>query len=133
MLMRPCQYLVAAFLALFGACLLAGCTSAGMVEHLSPEMGGLPADTPAKPSTQYQYPAVHDMPPARPVPALNETQQTKLQEDLNKLRDRQESLNAEAAKTAAKTATKPKAKPAAKKKPSNPNVAGQAAGAKTNP
>lgn len=131
MLMRPGQYLVAAFFALFGACLLAGCTSAGMVEHLSPEMGGLPADTPAKPSTQYQYPAVHDMPQARPVPALDEAQQTKLQEDLNKLRDRQESLNADASKVAAKPAAKPKA--AAKKKPSNPNVAGQAAGAKTNP
>ena len=127
MLMRPCQYLMAAFLALFGACLLAGCTSAGMVEHLSPEMGGLPADTPARPSTQYQYPAVHDMPPPRPVPALNEDQQSKLQEDLNKLRDRQEGLNAQAAKPAAK------AKPAPKKKPSNSNVTGQAAGAKTNP
>ena len=130
MRLRLGHCVVVAILSVFDACLLAGCTSAGMVEHLSPEMGGLPADTPAKPSTQYQYPAVHDMPPARPVPALNETQQTKLQEDLNKLRDRQESLNAQASKSAAKPDAKAKT---AKKKPSNPNLAGQAAGAKTNP
>ncbi|HVV63327.1 MAG TPA: hypothetical protein VHD14_16385 [Pseudolabrys sp.] len=123
--------LVVAFLSVFDACLLVGCTAAGVGDQLSPEMGGLPTGTPARPDVQYQYPAVHDMPPPRPVPALTDEQQGRLQDELNRLRDRQEGLNAQASKSAAKPAAKPK--PAAKKKPSGPNVTGQTGGAKTNP
>ena len=61
-----------------------------MIDRLPEELGGLPAGTPARPATPYQYPAVHDMPPpARPTP-MSEEEQVKLEKDLATIRDRQE-------------------------------------------
>ncbi|MGC1465124.1 MAG: hypothetical protein WA792_05275 [Pseudolabrys sp.] len=134
MLMRARDYLAAVILALFGACVLASCAPAGMGDQLSPALGGLPTDAPARPAAPYEYPAVHDMPPPRSDTPMSEDQLLRMQKDLAAIRDRTEGLNDQASKQAAKPGTKPSGKPktAEKKKPSDPN-AGRAAGAKTNP
>ncbi|HVY00631.1 MAG TPA: hypothetical protein VHA55_12670 [Pseudorhodoplanes sp.] len=76
--------------ALLGAVLVGGC--AGTVgDSIPADLGGLPADAPARPTTPLAYPAVHDMPPPRPVRMLDEEQQEKLQKDLIRARERQES------------------------------------------
>jgi hypothetical protein len=85
---------------------LAGCTSA-FVEKLPTELDGLPAGTPAPPAQPYEYPAVHDVPPPRPQPAMSVEQQQKVEDDLRAARDRQERAQAKAAaddKAAAKPA-----------------------------
>jgi len=134
MLMCARDYLAAVILALFGACVLTSCAPAGMGDKLSPALGGLPTDAPARPTAPYEYPAVHDMPPPRSDTPMTEDQQLKMEKDLTAIRDKTESLNGQAAKSAAKSAGKQAAKPkaAAKKKPSGRD-AEQAAGAKTNP
>ena len=48
---------------------LSGCAPGPMIDRLPADVGGLPAGAPARPATPYQYPAVHDMPPARADPA----------------------------------------------------------------
>jgi hypothetical protein len=68
---------------------LAGCSSAPMIDGL-PANVGLPAGTPERPATPYQYPAVHDMPPPRPTQPMSEEQQKKLENELAAVRDRQE-------------------------------------------
>jgi|SRR6185369_8729663 len=105
-------------LALFAA----ACSPGPMIDRL-PDSMGLPAGTPARPTTPHQYPAVHDMPPARSSQPMNEAEQAKLEKDLQKLRDRQAAQAAsdpDAPKPApiAKTAPPPKAQ-TAKKKPSD--------------
>ncbi len=120
---------VLAALALAGA--LTGCSAGPLGEQLPQSLGGLPPDTPPPPKTQYDYPAVHDMPPPRATEPLGEDQQWKLEQDLKTLRDRQEKRAglppADAAdKKPAKTAkTKAKKKPAAKN--------GESTGTKPNP
>ena len=118
-----------AALCLAGA--LTGC-SAGPLEQLPQSLGGLPPDAPAPPQKDYEYPAVHDMPPPRSSEPLSEDQQWKLEQDLKALRDRQEKRTGTLApadqggKKPAQTAeTKAKTKPAAK--------SGESAGAKANP
>ncbi len=46
------------------AAALAGCSASAISGKLPGDMGE-PADTPARPTVAYQYPAVHDMPPPR--------------------------------------------------------------------
>ncbi len=104
-------------------CLLVGCTAAAIENNL-PSSVALPPDAPARPATPYEYPAVHDMPPPRSGKPLTEDEQIRLQKELTNLREKQESLNAQAAKP------KPSAK--RKKKPS-PLATGQSDGAKSNP
>jgi hypothetical protein len=104
---------------------LAGCSSGAVIDKLPGDMG-LPAGTPERPVTAYEYPAVHDMPPPRADPTMSEEQQVKAEEEMKTVRDRQEARDGAAKKTAQP----------AKKKPATADT-GQAAGAqdgaKTNP
>jgi hypothetical protein len=50
-------------------------------------LGGLPADTPAKPATQLAYPAVHDMPPPRAKAVLTEDELKRTEQELIAARD----------------------------------------------
>jgi hypothetical protein len=118
-----------AALCLAGA--LSGC-SAGPLEQLPQSLGGPPSDAPPPPKTNYEYPAVHDMPPPRATEPMSEDQQWKLEQDLKALRDRQEKRTGTLApanqgdkKPAKTTKTKDKKKPAA--------VSGESTGAKANP
>jgi len=107
------------------ALLLAGCSSAPIVDEL-PASIGLPAGTPARPTTPYQYPAVHDIPPPRAAPTLSDEQQGQVEKELAAARDRQEAREGPAKK----------AGPAAKKKRAaakNGGAAGSKDGAKDNP
>lgn len=102
---------------------LGGCASGGMLDQLPASLGGEPAALPARPKdNQYQFPAVHDMPPARATAPLGESEQFRLEKELQAARDRQEKLYGDAAKP----------EPTAKKKPVDAKN-GQASGAKTNP
>ena len=96
--------------AAFAATALAGCSASSITERLPADVGGEPADTPARPTAAYQYPAVHDMPPARPDEPLSDEAQVKLEKELESVRDRQEGRPAAAAKSgkkAAQTGKKP--------------------------
>jgi hypothetical protein len=117
--------LAALTLAMTLAMALAGCSSGAVIDKLPGDMG-LPAGTPERPVTAYEYPAVHDMPPPRADPTMSEEQQVKAEEEMKAVRDRQEARDGAAKKTAQP----------AKKKPATADT-GQAAGAqdgaKTNP
>jgi hypothetical protein len=67
-----------------------GCAQMG--EQLPTNFGGLPADTPQRPQVMAPTPAVHDVPPARPVPPLNDAEQLRLEKDLAAARARQGKL-----------------------------------------
>ncbi|HXD45405.1 MAG TPA: hypothetical protein VN655_09760 [Pseudolabrys sp.] len=127
--------LVAGLLGLSVTVVSAGPVSSA-VESLPPSMGGLPADAPAPPKTEYQYPAVHDMPPPRIDKTLSDDQQLDLEKQLLDARDRQLRRAAQDAE-AAEDGDAPDGKPAVtKKKPSGakkaPKAAAQA-GTKSNP
>ncbi|MDI3471367.1 MAG: hypothetical protein OJF62_003430 [Pseudolabrys sp.] len=103
---------------------LSACTGGGMIGNEVPHaFGGLPADAPQRPAQVAPYPAVHDLPPDRPTPALTEGQQLKVEQDLAAARTRQQRLedpNAQkesAAANAATAAARDKARAAAGKKP----------------
>jgi hypothetical protein len=100
---------------------LAGCSAGSMVDKLPADMG-LPAGAPARPAVPYEYPAVHDMPPARATVPMTEEEQVKLEKELANVRDRQEGRT--------QSPKKPAPKP---KKPPNDGESGQTAGAKPNP
>jgi len=120
------------------AAVLAGCAPGSVIDRLPGEVGGLPADAPARPATSYQYPAVHDMPPARSATPMSEEEQVKLEKDLAAIRDRQareatEDPDKIAAPPPKKQTEKSPAKsPVAKKKPADVIVV-QPASAKANP
>jgi hypothetical protein len=97
------------------ALVLAACSQSESFEGLPPSLGGLPSGAPAKPSTPYQYPAVHDMPPPRSVKTLNDQELLKMEKDLQAVRDRQEKANG-AASAANAAAAKPKAAAQPKKR-----------------
>jgi hypothetical protein len=92
-----------ALIALFAAAALAACSSANIADTIPASVGGLPESTPDRPAVPMDYPAVHDMPPARAVPTLTEDEQRRLEADLVAVRDRQEM----------RTGTTPKKKPPA--------------------
>ena len=92
-----------------------------MIDKLPAEMS-LPANTPARPETPYEYPAVHDMPPARASVPMTEEEQVKLEKELANVRDRQEGRPTPGKKAVPVT-----------KKPTNDAANGQTAGAKANP
>ena len=50
---------------------------------------GLPANTPPRPETQAEYPAVHDMPSPRRDAVLAPDEQAKIEKDLIAARNRQ--------------------------------------------
>ena len=66
----------------------AGCAPGPMIDRLPGGMG-LPAGTPDRPSSPYEYPAVHDMPAARATEPLSAEEQLKLEKDLANVRNRQ--------------------------------------------
>ena len=107
-------------LILLAAAMLAGCAPGTTIDEL-PSGVGLPAGTPSRPATSYQYPAVHDMPPDRAATPLSAEQQIKLEKDLQATRDRQ------AAKAGVKV---PASKPKSNAKDAK---SGEKAGARTNP
>lgn len=76
-----------AVVALLGA--VAGGCSTAQIDQIPHNVGGLPEGAPARPAVQAVYPAVHDMPPARAQPLLDEEQQKRLESDLTKVRNRQ--------------------------------------------
>jgi hypothetical protein len=118
---------------------LAGCVPASMIDRVPGAVGGLPAGAPQRPENPYQFPAVHDMPPARAAKPLNEEDQVRLEQDLAAVRDRQAGEVAKGDKgdpDEAAPAAKPATKPAAKKKPADAKTgqnAGANTGAKPNP
>lgn len=74
------------FAALALAAALGACTG---VSNFAGNLGE-PTDTPGRPTTAYQYPAVHDMPPARADKPLTDEQQVEMERSLELVRDRQE-------------------------------------------
>ena len=125
---RPLQSPVLAIsaLALVLSLGLGGCASGGMADQLPTALGGEPASLPTRPKTEYQFPAVHDMPPARATVPLSDSEQVRLEKELQAARDNQEAL----ARSDAPAGSAPA--PAAKKKPAAAK-SGQATGAKANP
>ena len=119
------------------ATVLAGCSSGPVVDMVPTVVGGLPAGSPARPTTPPQYPAVHDMPPQRADTPLTADDQIKMEKDLKAARDRQEDAAKAAADNKAADAKPPvKNAPAAAQKPKKkkPEVKnGETTGAKTNP
>jgi hypothetical protein len=83
-------------LALALAASLGACAST--VADMPAQLGGLPAGTPERAAQPPAYPAVHDMPPARPNTVLTDEERKKAEADLVALRARQEKAAAEAAK-----------------------------------
>jgi hypothetical protein len=71
------------------AAVLGGCSASSIADRLPSEIGESAA-MPARPTTAYQYPAVHDMPPARPDQPLSEEQQVQMEKDLESTRKKQE-------------------------------------------
>ena len=136
---RPCMERVgkASILAALGLGFAVAACSPGPVIDALPTSLGLPANAPARPTAPYQYPAVHDIPPARSTTPISEEQQYKLEKELTALRDRQEALEVTDKKTSGATKKKApeaakKASGATKKKPAAPNTS-QATGAAGDP
>jgi hypothetical protein len=114
------------------ALVLAGCSGASIADQLPTSVGGLPAETPARPATAYEYPAVHDMPPPRATTPMTDEQQMEMEKQLTATRDRQEAR--EGAAKRANQAAKKKSGQTAKKTPAALGQAtGSQDGAKTNP
>ncbi len=124
----PSPVLAISGLALVLSLGLGGCASGGMVDQLPQALGGLPDTLPKRPQTGYQFPAVHDMPPARAAEPLSDSEQARLEKELQTARDNQEAL----AKSDAPVDVPPAPAAAAKKKPA-PAKNGRTSGAKTNP
>jgi len=101
---------------------LTGCSPGPIIDKLPTGIGGLPAGTPERPATPYEYPAVHDMPPDRSSAPMTEEEQVKLEKELANIRDHQEGRPAPAKKPAKTT-----------KKSPNDAETGQTAGVKPNP
>jgi len=137
----PTSILAAFKLTVLGlAAALAGCAPGSVIDRLPGEVGGLPAGAPARPATSYQYPAVHDMPPARSATPMSEEEQVKLEKDLAATRERQvREVTEDPDKKAApppppkkQTAKSPAISQTAKKKPADVIVVPPAS-AKANP
>ena len=79
---------MAAAVLLAGAMILAGCSASIIADHMPTALGGLPEGVPQRPANPPAYPAVHDMPPARDSAVLSDAEQTKLEADLAKARER---------------------------------------------
>jgi hypothetical protein len=70
------------------AALLPAC-SASQFSGMPTLLGGETVDTPRESATPPAFPAVHDMPAARPVPAMTDEQQKKAEAELVAARDKQ--------------------------------------------
>lgn len=96
---------------ILGVCAVLGACSTGQIDSLPANLGGLPQGTPERPAAPPAFPAVHDMPPQRAAPMLDEDQQKRLEDDLIATRNRQSRQNPEA-KPKQKTKAETKRKPA---------------------
>jgi hypothetical protein len=113
--------------------LLTGCASQSLFDKLPQSMGGLPSGAPARPSTPPAYPAVHDMPPPRENSTLTETEQDKLQKELNALRDRTRARASSDEPESTQPNKEAKKKPAAARKTGRAGADLQPDGTKRNP
>lgn len=95
----------AGLVALALASLLSGCTTAE-IDKIPHELGGLPANAPARSAQPPEYPAVHDMPPPRAAALLDAEQQKRLEADLIATRNRQPNQEKNIAKEKAKQKAK---------------------------
>jgi hypothetical protein len=95
-----------------------------MLDQLPAAVGGEPAGLPQRPTSPYQYPAVHDMPPARANAPLDDNEQVRMEKELQVARDRQQSLYGSPPPATDNSA--------AKKKPAEVK-SDQTSGASTNP
>lgn len=111
--------------AVLAALALAGCAPGPLIDHVPEAVGGLPPGAPQRPANPYQYPPVHDMPPARAATPLSEEDQVRLEKELAATRDRQTGEVAKGDPDQAPSA-------GAKKKPAAAKT-GQNTGAKPNP
>jgi hypothetical protein len=100
---------------------LGGCSAGPIIDRLPGDLG-LPAGAPVRPEKPLEYPAVHDMPPARSSIPMTEEEQVKAEKELTALRDRQEGRSPASKKAAA-----------AAKKPPTAGQNGQTTGTKPNP
>jgi hypothetical protein len=73
---------------LVAALVLSACTTS-QIDQIPHSVGGLPEGAPARPAAPAAFPAVHDMPPQRAQPLLDEEQQKRLEGDLLRARNRQ--------------------------------------------
>ncbi len=71
------------------AALLPGCSASQFFSGMPSAIGGETANTPREPDNPPAFPAVHDMPAARPVPVMTEEQQKQAEADLVAARDKQ--------------------------------------------
>ena len=101
---------------------LGGCSPGPIIDRIPADIMGLPAGTPARPDTPYNYPAVHDMPPERASVPMTDEEQLRLERELAKERDRQEGRPVSGKKP-----------PLGAKKPPKNAEEGQNTGAKANP
>jgi hypothetical protein len=100
------------------AALLPGCSASQFFSGMPAAIGGETADTPRESANPPAFPAVHDMPAARSVPAMTEEQQKRAEADLVAARDKQigAPVKPEAQKKVAeKKATEKKQQTAAKR------------------
>jgi hypothetical protein len=114
---------------------VSGCTT-HIADSLPTAVGGLPEHTPARPTTQAEFPAVHDRPEARTEGLLSEDERKKLKDELTASRDRTTKLAPKSEPPAKEQLAKKKlAAPAASKKKTEPAATGSvsAAGATPNP
>ena len=70
------------------AALLPGCSASKIFSGVPSAVGGETADTPREAANPPAFPAVHDMPAARSVPAMTEEQQKRAEADLVAARDK---------------------------------------------
>jgi hypothetical protein len=85
------------------AAALGGCSA--VVDRIPTSIGGLPEGVPPRPTTPQEYPAVHDMPPARAQRTLNEAERDQLRDDLAETRERAARAGGTAEETTASVAT----------------------------
>ena len=80
---------LAAVLLVAGAVAVSGCSASHqLIDNIPPSIGGLPQGAPERAATPAQYPAVHDMPPARKDTPLTEAEKKRLKDELIASRDR---------------------------------------------
>lgn len=103
------------------ASLVPGCSTTD-IDRLPQELGGLPANAPARAAEPPAFPAVHDMPPPRAAALLDAEQQKRLEADLIATRNRQPNQQKNIAKQKAKAEKEAKAKLAKESKPKGKKV-----------
>jgi hypothetical protein len=97
---------------------LAGCSSA--IDMIPTQVGGLPANAPARPENAPEYPNVYATPAPRETRPLTDDEQKKLEKELTEIRDRQAGTAKPEEKGKAKPADKGKAKQGQARRPSEP-------------